>query len=370
MNFSPLSAWHYRQFADHGNDVNWMIDGASGQLLYLSPAAEGPPYDAAALQLMTARLAAALPERRRLLAGGDASQRRRTEESALAREDGEPVPVEIDSTLVEAEGDNPAVLVGVVRDVSARRAQQLAQKKFASMVSHEFRTPLATIDGAIQRLEMTAEAAGADEATRKRYRKIQVAVDRILAMLDEYLSPERMASLGRERAPNQLVPLALLEGAAAQARSPQHEVRVAADRDLPATLRCDPAGMQLALQVLLDNAGKYSPPGAAITVGCGAAAEGGVAFWVADEGPGLHEDEIPLLFDKFFRGRDAAAQAGSGLGLYMARAVVDQHGGTLTARNRPEGGALFRIWLPFPADSGKSLASGDCNSDNSPSGAR
>jgi PAS domain S-box-containing protein len=358
MNATPLSAWHYRQIAEHGGDVNWIIDGTSGQLLYLSPAADGLPYDDAALTLMAARLAAALPERRRLLAGGDSTQRRHTEESTLARADGEQVPVEIVSTLVEDEGDHPAVLVGLVRDVSARHAQQLAQKKFASMVSHEFRTPLATIDGAIQRLEMTAEAAGADEPTRKRYRKIQVAVDRILAMLDEYLSPERMASLGRERAPNQVAPLAFLESAAAQARSPQHQVHVVAGKNLPATLRCDPAGLQLALQVLLDNANKYSGPGAAITLSGTAAAEGGVEFMVADAGPGLHADEIPLLFDKFFRGRDAAAQAvsGSGLGLYMARAVVEQHGGTLTADNRPGGGAVFRIWLPFPADSGKNLA--------------
>lgn len=355
MNFSPLSAWHYRQIIEHGGDLNWIVDGASGQLLYVSPAAGAAPYADDALQLLFARLAAALPERRRLLAAGDPGARQ-VEESELAREDGEPVPVEIESTLVPADGDNPAVLVGLVRDISARRAQQLAQKKFASMVSHEFRTPLATIDGAIQRLEMTAESAGADEATRKRYRKIQVAVDRILAMLDEYLSPERMATLGRERAPNQVDPVALLEGAAAQARSPQHAITVVAGKDLPASLRCDPAGLQLALQVLLDNANKYSPEGSAIEVFGAAAPEGGVAFIVADAGPGLMEDEIPLLFDKFFRGAAAATQAGSGLGLYMARAVVEQHGGTLTASNRPGGGAQFRIWLPFPFDSGKSLA--------------
>jgi signal transduction histidine kinase len=100
----------------------------------------------------------------------------------------------------------PVTVVGVVRDLSAARELALQQKKFASMLSHEFRTPLSTIDGAVQRLEMTG--AHHDEGTRKRYRKIQTAVDRMLAMLDEYLSPERMASIGRERQPNEINPAA------------------------------------------------------------------------------------------------------------------------------------------------------------------
>jgi signal transduction histidine kinase len=302
-----------------------------------------------------------------LLAGGDGAQRRQVREFEQPHDDGSLVPLEVVSTVVDAEGGQPAVLVGVLRDMSVRREQQAAQKKFASMVSHEFRTPLSTIDGAIQRLEMTAEAAGADEATRKRYRKIQTSVDRILAMLDEYLSPERLASIGRERQANQADPLALLESAAAQARSSSRSVTVQAC-GLPAMLRCDPNGMQLCLRVLLDNAVKYTPADTAIELAGGVAAEGGVEFLVSDRGPGLRDDELPKLFNKSFRGRDAAAQAvpGSGLGLYMARAVIDQHGGSLSAANRAGGGAVFRIWLPLQLVSGKNLASGDCNSDNRP----
>ena len=97
----------------------------------------------------------------------------------------------------------------LVEEVEAeRQALAAQQKKFASMLSHEFRTPLATIDGAIQRLVSTSKDA--DEATRKRYVKIQTAVDRLLAMIADYLSPERMAAIGRERAADGIAPLALL----------------------------------------------------------------------------------------------------------------------------------------------------------------
>ena len=244
----------------------------------------------------------------------------------------------------------------------AEQEQMQEQARLASMLSHEFRTPLTTIDGAIQRLEMSAGAA--DEATRKRYRKIGGAVERLLQLIDEHLSPERMAGLGRTRAPDHCAPRALLAEAAARAGSARHPVSVRCV-DLPARVRCDPDGMRMCLQVLLDNALKYAPAGSPIELVGAAAPEGGVELLVLDRGPGIAFDEMPLLFDKSFRGRDAIAQPGSGLGLYMARSVIEVHGGTLTVKNRGAGGAAFRIWLPFPSDAGKSLASGGCKGNNS-----
>ncbi|EEF23214.1 two component sensor histidine kinase, putative, partial [Ricinus communis] len=256
----------------------------------------------------------------------------------------------------------PATLVGVVRDLSARRELAAQQKKFASMLSHEFRTPLSTIDGAVQRLEMTG--AHHDEGTRKRYRKIQTAVDRMLAMLDEYLSPERMASIGRERQPNEVNPATLLEAAAEQARKRRANVTVRTG-GLPQWMRCDPAGMRLCLEMLLDNAIKYTEDNIPIELIGKIAAEGGVELLVRDHGAGIPEAELPKVFDKAFRGSNAASVAGSGLGLYMARSIVDVHGGTVTARNVSESGTEFRIWLPVAAEAGKNLARSEASSDNS-----
>src|SRR5206468_6424801 len=108
------------------------------------------------------------------------------------------------STLLLDEAGRPHLLAGLVRDLSARRAREAEQKRFASMLNHEFRTPLSTIDGAIQRLEATCKDA--DESTRQRYRKIASATDRLIAMLDDYLSPDRMAALGRDRPANGVPP--------------------------------------------------------------------------------------------------------------------------------------------------------------------
>jgi signal transduction histidine kinase len=102
------------------------------------------------------------------------------------------------------------------------------------MLSHEFRTPLATIDGAIQRLEMTA--ADDDEATRKRYRKIQTAVDRLLAMLDEL--PVTRAHGHRPRAPADGRAASLLQQAAATVPA-SHRIAAGRSAICRRKLRCD-----------------------------------------------------------------------------------------------------------------------------------
>lgn len=352
-----------RLVAEHGNEILWMMDCAGTELLYVSPAAQQHfGYDAAQSQQQATRLAAGLPQRIARFRAGDASRRRLVRQLDLAHSDGRAIAVEITSTLITDAAGQPSCVVGALRDVSAARAQELAQQRFASMLSHEFRTPLATIDGAIQRLEVTG--AQADEATRKRYRKIQTAVERLLAMIDDYLSPARMAAIGRTRQPDTADPQALLEQAAARAGAAQHRLTVRAE-GLPRRVRCDSGGMLMCLQILLDNAALYAPAGTPIELAGSMAPEGGVQLLVSDRGPGVPDDELARVFEKNFRGRIAQGKPGAGRGLYMARTVVEAHGGTLSVEKRAGGGAAFRIWLPFQGGAGKYLASGDCNSDNS-----
>ncbi len=339
----------FRLLAEHGRDAAFLLDATTLELLYISPTAQRlTGHDLPALREHAARLAQDVPARLQRWRAGDTSRLSLLREVELPHADGHLLALEISSTIVPAAPGRGETVVGTLRDVSAIQAQEAErekeQKRFASMLSHEFRTPLATIDGAIQRLVSTSKDA--DEATRKRYVKIQTAVDRLLAMIDDYLSPERMAALGRERAADGIAPLALLQQAAASVPA-SHTVQLELDEDLPARLRCDVPGMALCLKILLDNAVKFSPPGSAIALSARLVPEGGVALCVRDAGPGLREEELVRLFEKGFRGT-YATHPGAGLGLYMARAVVDVHGGSLQGHNLPEGGALFRIWLPLP----------------------
>lgn len=360
----------FRTIAEIGGDVAWIVDCATCMPTYISPAVEAllgygfadfaDQFGGKNSDASLAALCAGLPARLHRFAGGDRSRLHLVREFEQRHKDGRLVPIEVASTLM-VDGDGaPVSLVGVLRDLSARRAREAEQRRFASMLNHEFRTPLSTIDGAIQRLEVTG--AGSDAPTRQRYRRIAVAVERLIGMLDEYLSPDRMEANGEQRQPDAIDPCVLLEEGAAQARAAGRAVTLAAC-GLPAMLRCEPQGLRLALKVLVDNALQYAPADSAIAL-AGQAADGGIELLVTDGGPGVPEDEQERIFDKFYRARSTAGAPGSGLGLYMARAVVEVHGGSLGMRNLPDGGAQFRIWLPAQGGAGKNLASGSPSSDN------
>ncbi len=363
----PASADAFRTIAELGGDIAFVVDCATRQPAYVSPGIDAMlGYGADDLRLQFAHdpegplrpLCAGLDERLRRFAAGDGSRLRVVREFALRRPDGREVPVEVISTLLLDEAGRVHALAGIVRDQSERRARALERKRFASMLNHEFRTPLSTIDGAIQRLEATGTKA--DEATRARYRKIAVATDRLIAMLDEYLSPDRMLEAGGQRRADRVAPRLLLEELVAQARVAGRPVAFDAG-ELPAQLRADPAGLRLALKVLLDNALRYSPPGTPLHVG-GRLADHGVELVVGDAGPGVPERDAARIFDKGYRGANAAGIPGSGLGLYMARAVVEVHGGTLAHAAADGGaGAVFRLWLPVQGETERfpeGLASG------------
>ena len=370
---SPDMAEQFRVIAELGGDIAFSIDCASGALRYVSPSIEqllGYTPDEVKAGLAPgadsplASLCIGLPERMRRLRAGDRSRLRLVRETELLGAHGYPVPVEIISSLLCDEAGEPVALVGLLRDLSARRLREAEQKRFASMLNHEFRTPLSTIDGAIQRLEATGNQV--DEARRARYRKIALATDRLIAMLDDYLSPERMAGIGSERQPTALAPQQLLDDAAAQARAAGRVASIRT-RDLPESLRCNPEGLRLALKVLVDNAIAYSGTDTAIAFG-GRLAASGLELSVRDHGPGVPPGDRKRVFDKFYRGSNASGLPGSGLGLYMARSIVEVHGGVLDLISPPGGGAEFRIWLPVAgaAKPPAALAPEQCSTDNLP----
>ena len=359
---TPVPSEQFRTIAELAGDIAFSINLPSNTVRYVSPsfsALLGHPAGAlqAALAGSSANDLGALGAH--LATGPHTPGTRSVHDVDVRNADGHPVGLQVISTVMH-NGDGTVSLVGQLRDLTQQRAGFADQRRFASMLNHEFRTPLATIDGAIQRLEATSH--GADEPTRQRYRKIGVAADRLIAMLDEYLSPDRMASIGKVRQPNTIAPADLLEAGARQVREAGREALVSADA-LPLALRGEPEGLRLALKVLVDNALLFSPPGTQVALGARTSG-GGVEFTVRDEGDGVPPDDVERIFNKGYRGRNAQGLPGSGLGLYMARSIVDVHGGMLRL-GAHKGGAEFRLWLPALDNGGQQrLASSSPSSDN------
>lgn len=361
----------FRIIAELSGDVAWIVDCSTGLPSYISPAIEqllGYGFDDFQRQLgggatagPLARLCGGLPARLARFAAGDLSRLRLQREYDQPRRDGQLVPLEVISSLLLDEAGRPATLVGVLRDLSARREHEAGQRRFASMLNHEFRTPLSTIDGAVQRLESTG--VNADQPTRERYRRIGAAVDRLIGMLDEYLSPDRVELSGVKRPADSIDPRQLLGEGAQLVRAAGREATLDVG-DLPAALRCEPQGLRLVLKVLIDNALQYGPADAPVDLS-GRRVDGGVELLVRDHGAGVPAADVAHIFAKSWRGSNAGTRPGSGLGLYMARSVIEVHGGILEAGDAAPQGARFRVWLPLRDSSGKHVASGGHSSDNS-----
>jgi two-component system, OmpR family, phosphate regulon sensor histidine kinase PhoR len=252
------------------------------------------------------------------------------------------------SAAVAAPGGSGAVLV--LHDISdLRRADQM-RRDFVANVSHELRTPLTAIRGYVEALgdepvSPEDRARFLDVIGRHVQRMERLVKDLLrLAGLDA-----KQETLELSECPTQ----ALLAGAVSDlgpviaARSQRVDVQV--DPSV-AVLRTDAAKLQDALRNLLENAVNYSPPGCRIRLSA-AAVEGRVIIQVSDEGPGIPEDDLERIFERFYRVDKARSResGGTGLGLSIVKHLVDLLGGRVWAANRPEGGAAFTISLPAPA---------------------
>ena len=223
-----------------------------------------------------------------------------------------------------------------------------------SSISHDFRTPLASIIGAASTL-LDDGARGIDPAQRSAL--LQTLLDeanRLHRLVGNLLDLTRLSS---SPIPLKRQWVALEEIVGAVLRRLQDALAGRAiEVDLPADLpliEVDEVMIEQLLFNLLDNAQKYTPAGSAIAI-TAALQRGEIAVSVRDHGPGLPAGEETRVFEKFHRGHNEAAQSGFGLGLSICKAIVAAHGGEISARNlaygHGDGGVEFRFTLPLSAE--------------------
>lgn len=222
------------------------------------------------------------------------------------------------------------------------------QSDFVAAVSHEFRTPLASV---CHLSEMLVDGRVADEEKRERlYRTLQRESERLRRLVEGLLDFARMDAGGRqyrlERVETTPFLRALGEEFAVDAATQDARVQIDVPSDLPAT-QADREALGRAIWNLMDNAVKYSPNKPRVRV-TARAAVAGVEVSVSDEGLGISADEHARIFQKFARGSAAATSGvkGTGLGLSMVRHIVEAHGGTIRVDSRPGEGSTFTISLP------------------------
>jgi signal transduction histidine kinase len=245
--------------------------------------------------------------------------------------------------------------LGRVFDEMAARMSELlmAEKELLANVSHELRTPLA-------RIRVALEIAGEGDALTARTSLAEIAVDlaELEALIDDVLAATRLAVESRKAAPagfalhrEEIAPRALCERAAERFHSmhPERPLEVVIDGELP-TLVVDATLFRRVLDNLLANAHKYSPePALKILLRAAATDQSGdgVAFEVTDHGMGIAEEDLPRIFDPFFRSERSRSRGtgGVGLGLTLAKRIVEAHGGEMTVESTKDG-TTVRATLP------------------------
>ncbi|MFB9722875.1 ATP-binding protein [Planobispora longispora] len=228
-----------------------------------------------------------------------------------------------------------------------RRLRELDRMKdeLVAMVSHELRSPIGAIRGYA---EMLLDEPGLPDEHRMFVDVIDRKSAHLQRLVDDLLDLARFDA-GHINLDSRPMSLSELACQAADDHRPSAEAKnLVLDTDLVAgvTLRADPVRLRQVLDNLLSNAIRYTPPGGTVflTVGC----DDEAVVTVADTGIGVPAEQYPQLFDRFFRASTALASGvkGTGLGLAITRAIVEAHGGTVTAQPREGGGTVFTVRLP------------------------
>jgi two-component system sensor histidine kinase MprB len=209
-----------------------------------------------------------------------------------------------------------------------------AQRHLVADASHELRTPIASLRTNIQVLE---DAGRLPEDERQRLRDdIIEELDELTALVGDVVELARGSKL--EEAPDDVRLDQVVQALADRAhRRAGGEVELQLELE-PTVVTGDPDRITRAVSNLLDNARKWSPPGAVIEVEL----SNGLLS-VRDHGPGFREEDLPHVFERFYRAKEARGMSGSGLGLAIVRQAAEAHGGSVEATNAPGGGALLRV---------------------------
>ncbi len=220
--------------------------------------------------------------------------------------------------------------------LAALEGSVAAQRRLVADASHELRTPITSIR---TNLDVLASGVELDPEDRRRLLDdVGSQLEELTALVNDLVELARDGE--RELALSDVRLDELVRDAVDRVERHAQRVRFALDAR-PTVVRADPARLGRAIGNLLDNAAKWSPEGSEVAVVVGDGVVG-----VRDRGPGFAEEDLPHVFDRFYRSAAARSTPGSGLGLAIVRQVVEAHGGGAIAENHPEGGAVVRIELP------------------------
>ena len=243
--------------------------------------------------------------------------------------------------LEDAPGELGALAATFDRMAASVQREDELRRQLIRDVAHEVRTPLTILRGTTEAL--VDGVMDPDEETLSSLHDEVLRLTRVVGDL-ETLAEAEASALQLQLGPVDLAAVAEAAVAIARAAATAEELELVGDLS-PAPAKGDAGRLGQVAVNLVVNALRYTPAGGTITVRT-ATEDTHAVLQVLDTGPGIAEEDLPHLFERFYRGRTPERTSGSGIGLAVASELVAAHRGTIEAGNRPEGGAVFTVRLP------------------------
>jgi two-component system phosphate regulon sensor histidine kinase PhoR len=240
--------------------------------------------------------------------------------------------------------------VTVLRDITQLKEIEKIKSQFVSMVAHELRAPLAAIEGWLD-VVISGEARGDETVERQWLLRAKERSRSLLALVSDLLEINKIEA-GKVAQKMEPVRVAQVIRKIVDFLKPEADRRkIAFTLDMPDDLPPVPADVQDMEKLftnLISNAIKYNVENGSITI-AGSVDENYVGFHVKDTGIGIAEEDLPRIFDDFFRveNKETSRISGTGLGLTIAKKIVDSHFGHIEVASRPNHGSTFSVYLPY-----------------------
>jgi two-component system sensor histidine kinase KdpD len=239
-----------------------------------------------------------------------------------------------------------AKLAEETRHLELMRQTEKFQSALLNSISHDLRTPLVSITGALT--SVLEDDSGVDAAARKELlENASQEADRLNRIVGDLLDMARMEAgpLRVSRRPAELRDVLGASLEQLRARIGDRSVRIAIPKDYP-EISIDFPFMMKAFYIVLDNALKFSPAGSPIDI-VARVHRNEAEIVIRDRGSGIPEGDLTRIFEKFYRVEHPHRAEGTGLGLSICKGIIEAHGGRIAARNNPDGGAAFIVTLPL-----------------------
>ena len=267
-------------------------------------------------------------------------------EAELTNQQGEIVPVRIGTTAIEDTDGNFIGYLEIIEDISRFKEMEREKENFASMIAHDMKSPIVIIGGFIRRLQKEPTCKDNDKIW-KYLQVIDDAEHKLESLIHEFLEHSRLESNHLNLKWDYIDIANILKEIVEAHRQMVEEKKIdlQCDCQMQTPVNADATYLNRALTNLLNNALKYSSRKGKIIINA-RETDREIVIRFQDQGKGIDPEELPYIFDAFYRGKSEKGESGHGLGLASVKSIIRQHGGRVTAESTPGKGSVFTVRLP------------------------